>query len=324
MKKPNCLIFVEKGLKGTENQCLALAKSLGASTQVRHPELRAPWRWIAPYFRSFKHLAYKNADALFSSPSPDIIIAAGRKSVLAGLEAKKRSQGNSLLIQILDPRISSKHFDLVIAPEHDRIKGNNVITITGALHSITPEFLATHSATQHYEDLNLLPEPRIAVLIGGSTTKSEFTDKDAKMLGDRLASLSKNEGASLMITTSRRTSASQTEILKETLNNTPHFFWDGTGDNPYFDFLSLASYIFVTNDSVSMAAEALGTQKPVYIANIGRQGQRIEEFHSILNKKNLTKPPRSTLQDGKPQAGNDMMRVTNEILKRLKDKKIHG
>ncbi len=50
-------------------------------------------------------------------------------------------------IHIQDPQAPARHFDLVVAMEHDKITGDNVIKTHFALHSITPEKLAGAAET---------------------------------------------------------------------------------------------------------------------------------------------------------------------------------
>lgn len=316
LKNTKSWIFVEKGLKGTENQCIALADALELELDIKHPNLRAPWTWAAPFLKFGKSLAYKNGNDLFTPPFPPVVISAGRKSILAAMEIKRLSQDKTFVIHVLDPRISAKHFDLVIAPEHDPIHGENVISIQGALHRITPDFLNTYKG-HYYDEISNLTDPKIAVLIGGSTTKSEFTTDMAHTLGKDLAKAAQNCSGSLLITASRRTGQEQENILRDAVKDTPLHFWDGQGENPYFDYLQSASYIIVTNDSVSMACEAMGSGKPVYIARIGTQGRRIERFHELLLQKNAVKPFNAVLEDWQPPQSNDMMRVCQIIKERF-------
>lgn len=317
-KDKTAWIIVEPGLRGTENQCIALAEGLGiGKVKTKYVEMNKPWVWAAPYLTFGLRKAYKNAKELFRGPSPDIIIASGRKSVPAARRIKERSDGKSFLIQIQDPRISADHFDMVIAPQHDNIDGENVIKTMGALHRISSDFLK-QNLSPHYKEVKKLPSPRIAVLIGGTTTKSEFTEQNAEILAENILNLQLKTKASLMITTSRRTGAAQNRILKNALDHKNCHFWDGQGSNPYFDYLYLADAIIVTNDSVSMATEALATGKPVYIAHIGTQGPRIELFHSYLAEKKLTKPIPSELQDWKRPETSDMMMVCQQVAQHYK------
>ncbi len=312
-------IIVEPGLRGTENQCIALAECLKiGNVKTKYVEMKKGWRWTAPYLNFCIEKAYKNVNETFRPAYPHIIIASGRKSVPAARHIKKLSGNKSFLIQIQDPRISPQHFDLVIAPQHDPVDGDNVVKSLGALHRISPDFLE-RNLSHHADDLKKLPGPRIAVLIGGSTTKSEFTSENAKLLAENIANLQKSCDASLMITTSRRTGNEQSRILKTILDGKNTHFWNGQGSNPYFDYLHMADAIIVTNDSVSMATEALATGKPVYIAHIGTQGPRIELFHSNLAEKNLTKPIPKSFQDWQRPESNDMIKICQSVTQHYKN-----
>ena len=45
---------------------------------------------------------------------------------------KKRFGNQIFNIHIQDPKVSFKHFDLIVSPEHDNLKGENIISTKGA------------------------------------------------------------------------------------------------------------------------------------------------------------------------------------------------
>jgi hypothetical protein len=55
-------------------------------------------------------------------------------------------------VQILDPRIAPRHFDVVVAPSHDRLVGGNVIETLGALNPIDDDWL--ERGRQHFPALS--------------------------------------------------------------------------------------------------------------------------------------------------------------------------
>ena len=87
----------------------------------------------------------------------------------------------------------------------------------------------------------------------------------ADRLGTLLAQASRDHGAGLMITASRRTSPDNMRRIRQPLNGLPIDIWDGVGDNPYFGMLGLADHVVVTGDSVNMVSEACVTGKPVHV-----------------------------------------------------------
>ncbi len=46
--KTSCWVLTEKGLKGTENQCVALAEAAGLSYTVKGIKLNQPWKSFTP------------------------------------------------------------------------------------------------------------------------------------------------------------------------------------------------------------------------------------------------------------------------------------
>jgi len=127
----------------------------------------------------------------------------------------------------------------------------------GALHRVTAARLAT-AAAQWAPSLAHLPQPRAAVLLGGSNRRYRFTAAIAAQLAQQLAALARS-GIGLMITPSRRTDPAVVSTVRNALRELPVVIWDGAGDNPYFAYLGLADHVIVTGDSVNMVSEACAT-----------------------------------------------------------------
>src|SRR5690606_22430759 len=90
------------------------------------------------------------------------------------------------------------------APAHDRLKGPNVLSITGSPHRVTPARLA-EGAAAFADRLEALPRPRLAALIGGRSMAFDLTEAHAAGLADQIADAVTAAGGSLMLTFSRRT-----------------------------------------------------------------------------------------------------------------------
>lgn len=219
-------------------------------------------------------------------PFPDVAIAAGRRAAPLLRHIKKLSDGKTKIVQIMFPGlIGLGDFDLVVLPNHDGCKAArpNILRTTGAPHRITPQRLAAER--EKWEKVFAgLPEPRIALIVGGATKNKPFTPEMARDLAARAAALSRAlGGGSFLVTTSRRTGAEQEKIIRDALPD-PKFFY-GWGnkeiENPYFGFLALADHIIVTGDSVSMCSEACAAGAPVYIyAPAGTVGKK----HALLHR----------------------------------------
>lgn len=307
-----CWIITE-GMAGTENQCLGLAEALGVTPVLKRIKLRSPWKQLSPWLRFGHQYALTEDSSRLDPPYPDILIASGRKSVGPALHVKKMSSDRTFLVQIQNPFVNPKHFDLVVTPEHDSIQGGNVITVAGALHRVTQDKINAAKKT-FAPVLEKLPQPRVAVLIGGNSKSHRMTADVTHKLITHLKSLK----AGLMVTTSRRTGTENTRTLRHSLEGSNTYFWDSEGENPYFALLGFADYIIVTEDSISMTTEALSTGKPVYTFALEGNARRHNMFHKMLQEKGYTKLFTGTLEKWSYPPLHDTMRIAQEIKKRLK------
>jgi mitochondrial fission protein ELM1 len=273
-----------------ESQCLGLAEALELAPTIFRISLREPWRSLAPHLRIGLSNAFEHP---FSPPWPDLLIATGRHSVPASLHIGRQSP-LTRRVQIQNPGIHPGNFDLVITPMHDDLRGANVIHTVGALHRATPERLAAEAAALASRIANL-PHPRIGVLIGGTSGVYRFGADEARALAQELREQLSRLGGSFVLTPSRRTGDDNVAILRNTLAGTPGFFWDGTGENPYFGILGSADVLLVTADSVNMITEACASGHPVYVYNLPGGSAKSRRFHEAVFLRGYARPYRGSL-----------------------------
>lgn len=277
-----------EGFAGMESQCVGLAEALGlryALKRVRRPPMPLqylpPSLWPNPLSRALE-------DRLVP-PWPDVLISSGRGSVAAALAVRRASAGKTFSVHIQTPYVNPSRFDLVVIPQHDSLRGDNVLVTRTALHGVTREKLA--AAAQHFNvRLSYLPRPLIAVLVGGSNKYQNCSPATMHLMADQLIAATRECGGSLAVTTSRRTGDENEGVLCERLRAVPLFFWDGLEDNPYLGLLALADAIVVTSDSVSMVSEACATGKPVYVFDMGERHKKSRQFHKTLLDDGITRP----------------------------------
>ncbi|MCC6598147.1 MAG: mitochondrial fission ELM1 family protein [Alphaproteobacteria bacterium] len=307
IKPPICWIITE-GMAGTENQCLGVAEALGLAPDIKRITLREPWKTLSPYLRFESAPSFTPA---LQPPWPDLLIASGRKSIAASRYIKRMSEGKTFTVQIQDPRISARHFDLLAVPEHDPTRGENVIVTTATPNRITATKLAV--AREEFRAFSALPAPRIAVLIGGTSKAYTLTPTIMESL---VARLKKLEGG-LMITASRRTGAENEQLLRDSLKDSGHFIWDGQGKNPYFGLLAWADFILVTADSASMLSEAATTGKPVYMVDLEGGTKRLNAMQENLIRSGAVRRFSGTLEEWDYEPLNDSRKIALEIQKRM-------
>lgn len=291
---PTCWVMSD-GRAGIENPCLGLAESMGLAPIVQRIALRAPWRQLTPYLPlPGLSLGLASTSARLSPPWPDLLITSGRQAVGLSI-AIGRKAPRCVRVHIQNPGVAFDRFDLVSLPAHDGKSGTNLVESIGAIHRVTAEKLAA-AAEKFAPRVAGLARPLVAVMIGGSNRFSILTPQIMAGVADQLATLVRDQGVGLMITTSRRTGAENEAILRERLAGLPVWLWDGTGDNPYFGFLALADALIVTSDSVAMVSEAASTGKPVHIIELAGNAPKFTRFHDRLRQTGITRPFQGQLE----------------------------
>lgn len=307
-----------------ENQALGLAEALQRLLPCEITVNRVKWRKAFDKLPSALKASWMldpTEDSPFPAPGeawPDVWIATGRATLPLSLMAKRRSGGKTFVVQTQNPRWRTGDYDLVVAPRHDGIEGANVLSITGSPHRVTPARLA-EGAAAFADQLEPLPRPRVAVLVGGTSRAHDLPEAHAAELADRIAAAIRDVGGSLMLTFSRRTPEAAKATMTARLSELPGLIWDGTGANPYFAFLHHADQILVTEDSANMAAEAASTGKPVHVLPMvaTKPGDKFERLHADLRERGAARAFDGTLGGWSYEPLSETERAAREVLRRM-------
>ena len=162
MTKLKGLILTE-GMHGMISQAEGLAKALDLNFFHEKIELNNFWKLIPPKFTPVKRFIFKNS----IKENFDVIISCGRKSVIPSIFFKQNSQKKIFNIHIQDPKVSLKNFDFVVAPEHDDLEGENVISTKGALHYLNMKEIDENRG--YLEDKINKNKDIITLILGGPT-----------------------------------------------------------------------------------------------------------------------------------------------------------
>jgi hypothetical protein len=273
------------GKAGMASQALGLAEATGFSFIERRLQIRLPWTCLPPRLWFLPLAATRPT---LSPPWPDLVIGCGRNAAMPALAVRRASGGRTLAAQIQDPGVGRSEFDLLVVPEHDRLRGPRVIVTRGAVHRVTRARLA--AARVRFPALAALPRPILSVLIGGANKAYRLTLRRVGEIADEVAEVLRTRGGSALVTPSRRTGAAGIGLLRGRLQNLPVAIWDGCGENPYFAYLALADAFMVTADSVSMISEAAATGNPVHIVDLDGGNAKFARFHAAMQAAGITRP----------------------------------
>ena len=293
---------VSDGRRGIENQALGLAEALARQL----PDTRLAIHLV--------HVTKQGFVALPSSPPPDIWIGCGRTAVpLVGKH--RRVFPGCYFVYVQDPRTRYRSFDLIIAPDHDRVNKPNAISMIGSPNRLS-QAQFSNAMSQFSDELATLPGARAAVLIGGDSKRFKLDGRVADYLVHRLHTLL-DQGIKLMITASRRTPETLHARLKTEFGERDDvWLFDGVGENPYFAFLAAADWIFVTEESTNMLVEAATTGKPVYALPMTGEAGKFAYLHARLEGWGAVRPYLGQLDRWTYARFAETDRIAGEVLER--------
>ena len=255
--------------RGDNNQALALAEALGLpfeEKRLRYNQLRR----LQPTLlgATLKSVAAESRAQLEGEP-PDLTISTGHRSVAVVRALRKRSGGKMRAVHLGYPRLSPKHFDLVVpTPEYPVPDAPNVLRIPFAL---TPR-RAGEVEPADRDLLEAYPRPRRLLLVGGSTLYWDLPVRRIERAVRRLLRSAAWEGGSVIAVGSPRTPSDALAAISQPPEDAsaPFLFVPTEGPPSYAALIDAADRIYVTADSVAMIADAVTTGKPVGIMPIAQ------------------------------------------------------
>jgi mitochondrial fission protein ELM1 len=280
--------IISDGKAGNDTQSRGVFDALGLDYQMKRVDPSGIWKLMSPWGPVAPAERFGSAASQFHPPWPEIAIAVGRLTTPYIRRLKRLAGRSTYTIVLQDPKVRVDTADLFWVPEHDRLRGPNVITTLTSPHSFTARRLAELRRSVPPE-IAALPTPRVAVSIGGPNGDYRFPPAVLARLAGALKSLAAL-GAGLMITPSRRTPAEMTAFVREATQGTRRWLWDGTGENPYPAFLAHADAFIATGDSVNMVGEPCATGRPVWVLEPEGGSPKFARFHAALARHGATRP----------------------------------
>ena len=164
-------LLLTQGMHGMISQVEGLAQALNLDYKHQTIKLKKFWNYIPPKFTPI-------SDNILSEKfvcNAKVIISCGRKSVIPSIALKNKFGKDILNIHIQDPKVRLSNFDFIVAPKHDGLKGENVLTSKGAIHYLTSEELDYNKDYLKSKINN--KKKKVALIIGGPNKYYDYSNK---------------------------------------------------------------------------------------------------------------------------------------------------
>ena len=204
-----------------------------------------------------------------------------------------------------------------MAPEHDAIEGQNVISTKGAIH-----YLTENQISENRDYLNSFikkDERKIwALIMGGPTKHYEYSNENIKDIFENLSNLNKKNNFQLVVIPSMRTPKNIIQYTKEYFGEN-HTVIETLDKKAYLSVLAISEKIVVTCDSSSMISEAALTGKPIFVANISpkKNDKRFQRFRNLFRELNIIRNLGEEIEDWNYQKLDETNRVANIIKQKI-------
>ena len=193
---------------------------------------------------------------------PDLIISSGGKSAFASYIFKRLYRRPNIFVGVPEP-FPDTWFDLIISPVARKFSTSSLIS------GIIPNTVTTakiDDAGASYWGAEGPNERYWTLMIGGPSKSHKYRDEDWAGLIAGVNYLARTQGVKWLISTSRRTPEAVEAMLAEQVDAAAVkelVLFNRMAKKVLLPFLYASERVFVTQDSLTMASEALNSGKPV-------------------------------------------------------------
>ena len=315
MKRLKALLLTE-GMHGMISQVEGMAKALNAEYSHKIVRLRFPWNLVPPKLTPISEIILKDKDYLVENANEnvDLIISCGRKSVIPSI-LLKRKNSKIFTIHIQDPKINLKNFDIIIAPEHDNLSGDNVFSSKGAIHYITYTEI---SNAKNYLINKIKGQKIVSLILGGPNKYYNFDKKKIIEIFNKIKFNFISQGYELIIIPSMRTPKAIIELATNEFGEEAYVL-NSVDRQAYLSALALATKLVVTCDSTSMISEAATSGKPIFVAHMTpkRNNYRFKIFFKLFKDMGIIRDLGTKVEDWSYDKINEAERIGKIIQSKI-------
>jgi uncharacterized protein len=306
-------LLLTEGMHGMISQVEGLAKALNLDFIHEKIELNNFWKLFPPKLTPVQDFVFKNK----INSEFDIVISCGRKSVIPSIYLKKKFKSKIINIHIQEPKVLLDNFDFIVVPEHDGLKGSNVITSKGAIHYLTNSEL---DENENYLKPRISTEKKIVTLILGGPTR--YYNYNNQVIDNLFLKIEQNflkNNYQLIVVPSMRTPQYIIEKAKNYFDADQIVIPD-VDKKAYLSSLKISDHIIITCDSTSMISEAAITGKPIYVAQMPaiKNNQRFKSFFNLFESLNIIKELNNSVESWTYTKLNETNKIADQIREKIK------
>jgi len=277
------VLILDDGRPGHLNQSRALSRMLLAALPgYRFQERTVPVRFKNGLCRAFaqgcaffpsgfctgcgaclRHLLVPESYRGIVGGNADVVISTGSYTAAVNVIASRLHQ--AVPLSVFTGNIPAYKFHTVFSPEHDRLRGKNVVPFSGALVLKDRQTLEREGRL-FAQEFGIAPAPgvyTIGILVGGDTRRCRLDEPGLKAFLKEIDRFVSAHGSRvrLLVSTSRRTTKAVEEFIEQlwgrrtyvaslVIANKKNFPWVIGG------MFAFADAMAVSSDSISMVAES--------------------------------------------------------------------
>ena len=295
------ITILSDGKAGHVKQSETIVKWLNVRSQQKEPpyeilvekievEFRSPWRrrlfplfalffipWAQGRLRWLRAFLTEECSEKIERTNPDIVVSAGASLIPLNLCLVRENLAKSAVVMKPSFPFNLFRYDLALIPAHDRgLMPRGHFRIQGSLSEIERETLET-SGRMLAQSVRNPERVRVGLFLGGETRNLKPSPGEVENLLKELEKVSQRLDGGYVMTTSRRTPDTVVQWLKDRIREFPAcqlcvIAKEDPRPEVVPGMMSLADFLVVTEDSMTMITEALSSGKKVVIVKMGKNG----------------------------------------------------
>lgn len=316
--KVDCLVL-KVGIRGIDNQSIALAKHLGINYKVMNINVNPLLKYFPVLGNLFGKYFY-NSFKILENYKFKFIITTGKRLSGVSVVLKQKYNKKIINLHIQKPPFLSHNFDVLVIPEHDNFNPINFnVKIIGSL-----SFFKEEEVKKNFQPIKTIfknfRSPNILLLLGGKNKRYSPTFTDYTNLMLNVKKSAEQISGNVIICPSRRTCIKVLYLASLIFNNFKFkkYIHSNEKTDIYPGILNISDYVIVTSDSVNMISEIASTSNNLFIAKFKKNDLKLNKFHEKIVDLGFGKIFNNNLKKFKKNRLDNVKTVQREIIPILK------